>query len=95
MSQDSSLFVMANDIKAFERLKVISQIAPIKERIKSMELKYGCDIQTFETKMKVLPEDFDRWDDFIEWKAYSQSLLELEARLKMIEDAKDIRIASG
>jgi hypothetical protein len=95
MSQDASLVVMANDIKAFERLKVISQIAPVKERIRSMERKYGCDIQAFEIKMRQLSEDFDRWDDFIEWKAYSQSLFELEARLKMIEDAKDIRIASG
>jgi len=45
--------------------------------------------------IKALPEDFERWDDFIEWKAYSESVLELESRLREIEDAKDVRIAAG
>jgi hypothetical protein len=48
-----------------------------------------------EAKSKQLPEDFDRWDDFIEWKAYADSLKDLEARLRKIEDATNIRIAPG
>ncbi|MBN1322876.1 MAG: hypothetical protein JW986_02590 [Methanotrichaceae archaeon] len=89
------MVVSANDVKAFERLKVISQIAPLKERIRSMEMKYGCDIHSFGELIKALPEDFERWDDFIEWKAYSESVLELESRLREIEDTKDVRIAAG
>ena len=93
MGQNASLVVSVNDIKTFEKLKVISLIAPLKERIRSLEKKYGCDLQAFEERIKELPEDFERWDDFIEWKAYSESVKELEARLKMIEDAKDVRVA--
>ena len=95
MGQDASLVVSLRDVKAFEKLKVISQLAPLKEKIRSLEKKYGCDLQTFEEKIKQLPEDFERWDDFIEWKAYFESKKELEARLKMIEDAKDVRVAPG
>jgi hypothetical protein len=40
------------------------------------------------------PEDFERWDDFIEWKAYHDCLKDLESKLKKIEDATDFRIAS-
>jgi len=94
MGQDSSLVVSANDVKTFERLKAISLIAPLKERIRSLEIKYGCDIDSFEEVIKTLPEDFERWDDFIEWKAYSETVLELESRLKETENAKDVRIAS-
>jgi hypothetical protein len=93
MGQNASLVVSVNDIKAFEKLKVISLIAPLKERIRSLEKKYGCDLRAFEERIKEPPEDFERWDDFIEWKAYSESIKELEARLKKIEDAKDVRVA--
>jgi len=40
--------------------------------------------------MLLSPEDFERWDDFMEWKAYSESVKELQARIKIIEDAEDI-----
>ena len=48
---------------------LISQIAPVKERIKSFEMKHRCNLDAFEEILKHLPEDFERWDDFIEWKA--------------------------
>lgn len=95
MVQDASLVVSAKDVKSFARLSVISELAPLKEKIRSLEKKYGCDLKTFEEKMKLSPEDFERWDDFIEWKAYSESVNELEARLEMIEDAEDVRVAPG
>ncbi len=95
MGEDTSIVVSVDDIKAFEKLKLISQIAPVKERIKTFERKYGCSLHTFEDKLKQLPEDFKRWDDFIEWKAYADSLNDLESKLKKIEDATDFRIAQG
>lgn len=88
-----SIVVSAEDVKAFQKLKIISQLAPLKERIKSFERKYGCDLEAFENRQKQLPEDFERWDDFIEWKAYSESLKDLESKLKKIENATDFRIA--
>jgi len=40
-----SIVVSAEDVKAFQKLKIISQLAPLKERIKSFERKYGCDLE--------------------------------------------------
>jgi hypothetical protein len=55
-----------------------SIIAPVKERIRYFERKYGCNFKTFEDRLKHLPENFECWDDFIEWKAYADSLKDLE-----------------
>ena len=81
MGEDASIVVTVDDIKAFEKLKLISQIAPVRERISSFERKHGCSLRAFEDRIKHLPEDFERWDDFIEWKAYSSSLKDLESRI--------------
>lgn len=92
-----SLIISAEDVKTFERLKVISQITPIKERIRSFERKYGCNFETFSARIKRedRPESFEEWDDLIEWRAYTESLRELEALIRRIDDAKDIRVAQG
>jgi len=90
MNRDAGSVDSVNEVKAVERLFVISKIASLKEKIRSLEKKYGCDLRAFEERIKRLPEDFERWDDFIEWKAYSESVKELQARLDMIEDAEDI-----
>ena len=95
MSEDTSIVVSVDDIKTFEKLKLISQMAPVKERIRSFERKYGCNITAFENKLWQLPEDFELWDDLIEWKAYADSLKDLELKLKKIEDATNFRIAKG
>jgi hypothetical protein len=95
MSEDACIVVSLDDIKAFEKLKLISQKAPVKERIKSFESKHRCNLDAFEEKIKQLPEDFERGDDFIEWKACVDSLKDLESRLKNIEDPTNFRIALG
>ena len=95
MSEDTSIVVSVDDVKTFEKLKLISQIAPLKDKIRSFQRKYDCDLSAFEDKLKQLPEDFERWDDFIEWNAYSESLDDLESKLKKIEDATDFRISPG
>jgi hypothetical protein len=40
-------------------------VGPVKERIRSFQRKHGCNLETFEDRLKQLPEDFERWDDFI------------------------------
>ena len=95
MGEDSSIMVSVEDMKAFEKLNLISEIAPLKERIRSFERKYRCNLKAFEDELKLLSEDFERWDDFIEWKAYADSVKELEAKLRKIEDATNFGIAPG
>jgi hypothetical protein len=95
MSEDTSIVVSVEDIKTFEKLNLISQMAPVKERIRSFERKYGCNMAAFEDKLSQLPEDFEHWDDLIEWKAYTDNLKDLESKLKKIEDATNFRIVKG
>ena len=87
-----SISVSKEEVIGFEKLKAISQIAPIKERIRFFESKYGCSHGEFKGRIKEEKEDFEMWDDYIEWKAYIESLKELESKMKDIEDAQDVRI---
>ena len=87
-----SIIMSKDEIKGFEKLKAISQIAPIKERLRFFESKYKCTFEEFKNKIKQEKEDFKKWDDYIEWKAYIENLKDLESKLRKIEDAKDIRI---
>ncbi|MBC7333535.1 MAG: hypothetical protein H5T85_03600 [Actinobacteria bacterium] len=81
------------EIKEYEKLKIISQIAMVKEKIELFEKKYGCSFDNYsETIKEEETEKFEKWDDYIEWKAYVKSLEELKQRIKEIEDAKDITV---
>ena len=87
------LSVTKREIIEFKKLEIISQIASIKSKIELFESKYGYKFEDFEKKLKEKrDEDFEEWDDYIEWKAYVRTLEELKEKLKEIENAKDIRI---
>ena len=90
--KEMSITVSREEVKTFEKLKAISQIAPIKERIRFFERKYKYIFEIFEDKIKQEEENFEKWDDYIEWKAYIESLKNLESNLRKIESAEDIRI---
>ena len=82
------------EIKEFEKLKILSHITIVKEKIKLFENKYKCKFENFENKVKKeKKEEFEKWDDYIEWKAYVDTLRYLERKLKDVDNAKDIRIA--
>ena len=83
--------VSKEDIKLFEKLNTISQITPSKERIKFFEQKYN-HVYEENNKTQSSEEDFQKWDDYIEWKAYVEKLKDLELKLIEIESAEDFRI---
>lgn len=87
-----SITISKEDVRTFEKLITISQIAPIKERIRIFEKKYGYTFEEFEDTIKKEREDFEKWDEYIEWKAYTETLKNLESRLSAIENAQDIRV---
>jgi len=87
-----SIRVSKDEVRVFEKLKAISQIAPIKERIRFFEGKYSCTLGEFEAIIKREKEDFERWDDYMEWKAYAESLKDLESKMRDIAHAQDVRI---
>jgi len=73
------------DVIMYEKLDILSKMAPIREKIKFFEKKYGCNFKDFEERIKRGKEVFEEWDDFIEWKAYLRSFRNLRKRLEELE----------
>ena len=86
------IIVSKDEIIEYKKLKVISEITLSKEKVTLLEQKYGCSIDEFRKKMEDSKEIFEEWDDFIEWKANTELLKDLENKLTELDNAKDIRI---
>jgi len=85
--------VSRKEVIEYKKLELISQIASIKSKIEQFESKYGCKFEEFEKKVREsTDENFEEWDDYIEWKAYVKALEDLKEKLKEIENVKDVRI---
>ena len=88
----SNLEILIDEVKEYKKLKLISEMIPIKERIKLFENKYDSNFLKFEKKVKQQPENFNLWDDYIEWKAYQTKFEEIKEKIGEIKNAKDITI---
>ena len=67
-------------------LDYISQRQILESKIKLFASKYRLDFKAFESQIEqATNENFEAWDDYIEWKAYDQFLTELTAK---IDDVK-------
>jgi hypothetical protein len=86
------IIVSKDEIIEYKKLKVISEITLSKEKIYLFENKYGCSVEEFKRKMETSEEKFEEWDDYIEWKAHSEFLKDLEKQLLELDNAKDIKI---
>ena len=66
-----------------------------KEKLELFEKKYKCTFKEFEKKVKSGEgqENFEKWDDYIEWKAYEESLRNPQQRSKATADARNIKVA--
>ncbi len=67
-----------SDIMQYKKLKLIGDLAPVREHLKLFETKHGMPFEEFEQQLKTVAEDFEKWDDYIEWKAYSEKMVELK-----------------
>ena len=68
-------------LKDFEKLIKLYDLHIVKEKLALFEKKYGKTFSEFEKEV-LSKEDFEKWDDYLEWKAYLKSLRELEALIK-------------
>jgi len=87
-----TLEVLIDELKEYKKLKLISEMVPVKERIKLLENKYDCNFKNFEKKIINQPENLKLWDDYIEWKAYQKKFDEIKEKIGEIKNAKDITI---
>ncbi len=81
-----SIEICEKEIKRYTKLKIIGDLVPIKEHIKYFEKKYGLSYDEFEKQISETDEEFERWDDYIEWKAYQKKIADLNKSLDSIEN---------
>jgi hypothetical protein len=72
-------------MEQLHRLQVLRQKNEIYER------QYG-SFEQFERELTEQEEDFRRWDDYMEWKAYRQELAETEQHVEELKRV-DIDVA--
>lgn len=86
------IIISKDEIIEYKKLKVISEITLTKEKTILFEKKYGCTIEEFRKRMEESKENFEEWDDYIEWKANYELLKDLENKLSDLDNAKNIKI---
>ena len=52
------------------RMEYLARLSAVQDKIRHFEQKYNCSFHEFEAKVQGEAEDFEWWDDYMEWKAY-------------------------
>lgn len=86
------LIITQDEVKGYLKLKTLSRLTQIKEKIRLFTQKYHLDFPQFEQLVMNSEEKFELWDDYIEWKAYEDFQRDLVTKLREIENARDIKI---
>ncbi len=68
------------------RAELLYEFHKVSECIRLFEKKYGKSFKEFEEEIKSKPEDFEAWDDYMEWKACIKSAESLKEELKELEN---------
>jgi hypothetical protein len=75
-----------NEVANWLLLSLKSEHRKVKEKIDLFKQKYNQAFFDFELEVKNADqEDFEKWDDYIEWKAYQQSYSDLNHKIAEIE----------
>lgn len=89
---ESDVEVSKEEIRQFQRMKLITRIRELKDQKDLFEKKYKMDIDDFEKMLQQQEEDFNLFDISLEWKAVATEIKELENQLSEVEHAKSFRI---
>ena len=65
--------IYESEVRQYKKLQIISELTLIREHVNLFEKKYDCTFQQFEKEINNSDEDFEKWDDYIEWKAYQKN----------------------
>ncbi|MHA1520956.1 MAG: hypothetical protein ACTSVZ_08390 [Promethearchaeota archaeon] len=87
--------ISKNEIIEYEKMKKISELTMIREKILLFEKKYGCFLSEFKEKLENQEEKYEEWDDFIEWTAYIKTEKNLMQKLEDIDNAQNINITQN
>jgi len=77
--------ITRKDIENYVKMKFYTELTLIKEKLALFEKKYNCDFPQFEKSInEAEKEDFERWDDYMEWKAFYNKYKRLEEKADSI-----------
>jgi hypothetical protein len=66
-------------------LEYLSSLHVVNEKLYFFELKYNTKFESIESRIKTLDkENFNLWDDYIEWKSYKKAASELISKISEV-----------
>ena len=66
------------------KLDLLARRREVEEKLALFERTYGQAFDAFEQTTLGGEEDFTRWDDYLEWKAYRQVQEEIQQKLEAL-----------
>ena len=69
-------------------MEAYADLHKVKDKINMFERKYNRKFEDFEYSMNSEKEDFEKYDDYIEWKAYISQLKDLQQKISDIKSGK-------
>lgn len=67
-------------------METYAELHKVQDKIKQYERKYTTSFENFEKIMNHEAEDFEKYDDYIEWKAYLNQRQDLRQKIKDIKN---------
>lgn len=66
-------------------MEAYADLHKVQDKIKHYEKKYATQFEDLEKIINQEAEDFEKYDDYIEWKAYLNQLKDLRQKIKDIK----------
>jgi hypothetical protein len=85
------IIVSKEELLAFKKLDLLYQMNLLQEQSVRLERKYDCSLEEFRSLVADSDENYEMWDDLIEWEACNSALLEVRSMLERI-NAEDIEV---
>jgi len=81
------LIIGKSEVANWLLLSYKSEQKKVHDKLELFEKKHQQNLSDFELSIKNSEhETFDKWDDYIEWKAYQKSLIDLNNNIREIEN---------
>lgn len=79
------IIVKKQDVGNWLLVEYLSTLHTVREKLHFFEQKYHQSWETFNTgTVTSVKEDFARWDDYIEWKAYMKMGEEISVKISEV-----------
>jgi hypothetical protein len=85
------IIVFREELLAFKKLDILYQMNLLREQSERLERKYDCSLEEFRSRVNDSDEDYEMWDDLIEWEACHSALSEISSLMERI-NAEDIEV---